>query len=202
MERVVITGIGLVTPNGIGTDATWSSLVAGESGVGPITLFDAAAFPTRFAAEVKGFDASQFVEKKKIGTGEKQPAQCHPASFTAIMPPLPAAVIECERAKLVTTMVHARSRQMSIWAPSVPGASTQRKSGRLDDTIDDDIGAKGRGGVSETVLTHVVPERVNPALQAKSHAAPLHVAVAFAGDGSHRIASDPVAGAASIREVP
>ena len=66
MERVVITGIGLVSPNGVGTTETWRSLTAGESGVGPITLFDAAAFPTRIAAEVKSFDAARFIERKKL----------------------------------------------------------------------------------------------------------------------------------------
>lgn len=66
MERVVITGIGLVTPNGIGTQATWTSVLAGESGIAPITLFDASAFPTRFAGEVKGFVPEQYVPRKKI----------------------------------------------------------------------------------------------------------------------------------------
>ena len=55
MERVVVTGIGLITPNGIGTSQTWESLVRGESGVGPITLFDAdERYPSRIAAEVNG----------------------------------------------------------------------------------------------------------------------------------------------------
>lgn len=66
MERVVITGIGLVTPNGIGTDATWRSVLAGESGIAPITLFDATSFPTRIAGEVKGFKAEDFIPRKKI----------------------------------------------------------------------------------------------------------------------------------------
>jgi 3-oxoacyl-[acyl-carrier-protein] synthase II len=66
MERVVVTGMGLVTPNGIGTEATWTSLVEGKSGVGPITLFDAEAFATRIAAEVKGFEPAEFMERKKI----------------------------------------------------------------------------------------------------------------------------------------
>jgi len=67
MERVVVTGIGLVTPNGIGTDPSFQSLIAGESGAGPITLFDAhEGFATRIAAEVKNFDPTLFMEKKKI----------------------------------------------------------------------------------------------------------------------------------------
>jgi 3-oxoacyl-[acyl-carrier-protein] synthase II len=68
MERVVITGLGLVTPNGIGVDASWNSLVQGKSGVGPITLFEAkeGVYATRIAAEVKDFEPSAFMEKKKI----------------------------------------------------------------------------------------------------------------------------------------
>src|SRR6186713_802422 len=67
MERIVVTGIGLVTPNGVGTDASFQSLVNGRSGVGPITQFDATEqFTTRIAAEVKNFDPTAFMEKKKL----------------------------------------------------------------------------------------------------------------------------------------
>jgi 3-oxoacyl-[acyl-carrier-protein] synthase II len=67
MERVVVTGIGLVTPNGVGTDASFQSLTRGESGAGKITLFEAGPeYATRIAAEVKNFDATQFMEKKKL----------------------------------------------------------------------------------------------------------------------------------------
>ncbi len=57
-RRVVITGIGLVTPLGHDVETVWKKLLAGESGVGPITLFDASNFPTKIAAEVKNFDMS------------------------------------------------------------------------------------------------------------------------------------------------
>ena len=65
MERVVITGIGLVTPNGIGNEETWRNVLDAKSGVEPITLFDTAGYTTRFAAEVKGFKAEQFISKKQ-----------------------------------------------------------------------------------------------------------------------------------------
>ena len=64
-RRVVVTGIGLVTPLGVGTQASWDAAIAGKSGVGPITRFDAHALPCRIAGEVKGFDALQFMDKKE-----------------------------------------------------------------------------------------------------------------------------------------
>ena len=65
-RRVVVTGVGLVSPLAVGTRATWEALLQGRSGVGPITKFDASAYPSRIAGEVKGFDASLFIEKKEI----------------------------------------------------------------------------------------------------------------------------------------
>ena len=63
-RRVVVTGIGLVTPLGIGVDETWSALIAGKSGIGEITRFDTTDYGTKIAAEVKGFNAEDFMPKK------------------------------------------------------------------------------------------------------------------------------------------
>ena len=65
LKRVVVTGIGTLTPLGNNLQDYWNNLVAGVSGAAPITLFDASKFKTRFACEVKGFDPTQFMEKKE-----------------------------------------------------------------------------------------------------------------------------------------
>jgi 3-oxoacyl-[acyl-carrier-protein] synthase II len=61
-----VTGVGLVSPLGIGTGANWDALCAGRSGIGPITRFDASHHSARIAGEVKGFDPLQFVDKKDV----------------------------------------------------------------------------------------------------------------------------------------
>jgi 3-oxoacyl-[acyl-carrier-protein] synthase II len=65
-RRVVVTGIGLVSSLGIGTDANWTALCAGQSGINTITKFDAGQFATQIAGEVKGFDPLRFVDKKDV----------------------------------------------------------------------------------------------------------------------------------------
>lgn len=65
-RRVVVTGIGLLCGVGIGTEEVWKAVCSGRSGIGPITLFDAADFSCRIAGEVKNFDPLQWVEKKEL----------------------------------------------------------------------------------------------------------------------------------------
>jgi len=65
-RRVVVTGIGMISPLGIGNEATWQGLVEGRSGVGRITKFDTTAFPVKIAGEVHGFDPEKWIEKKEV----------------------------------------------------------------------------------------------------------------------------------------
>ncbi len=64
-RRVVVTGLGIVSPVGSTVASAWDSVLRGESGIGPITKFDASQFPTRFGGEVKGFDVSQYIPPKE-----------------------------------------------------------------------------------------------------------------------------------------
>lgn len=68
LKRVVVTGLGAITPLGHDVASTWDNAVNGVSGAGPITHFDASKFKTQFACEVKDFDASKYFDRKKIRT--------------------------------------------------------------------------------------------------------------------------------------
>jgi 3-oxoacyl-[acyl-carrier-protein] synthase II len=70
-RRVVITGIGLVTPVGIGRDETWNAVVAGKSGIAPITLFNVTDFATKFAGEVKNWEPTRWLEKRDAKTYDR-----------------------------------------------------------------------------------------------------------------------------------
>jgi 3-oxoacyl-[acyl-carrier-protein] synthase II len=65
-RRVVVTGIGMISPLGIGNDATWQGLLEGRSGIGRITKFDPTAFACKIAGEVRGFNPEDWIEKKEI----------------------------------------------------------------------------------------------------------------------------------------
>ncbi|HEY7724971.1 MAG TPA: beta-ketoacyl-ACP synthase II [Anaeromyxobacteraceae bacterium] len=70
-RRVVVTGMGVVCPVGIGLEATWKSLVAGKSGIGPITQFDASTYPTRIAGEVRDFEAEKWLDKREVRRNDR-----------------------------------------------------------------------------------------------------------------------------------
>ena len=65
LKRVVVTGLGAITPLGNTLAETWENVVAGKSGAGPITQFDASKFKTQFACEVKGFDPLSIMDRKE-----------------------------------------------------------------------------------------------------------------------------------------
>jgi 3-oxoacyl-[acyl-carrier-protein] synthase II len=65
-RRVVVTGIGMVSPLGVGNEPTWQGLIEGRSGIGLITKFDTSAYPCRIAGEVRGFNPEDFIEKKEV----------------------------------------------------------------------------------------------------------------------------------------
>ena len=78
-RRVVVTGMGAVTPVGNTAPETWQSLVAGRSGIAPVTLFDPSLYATRIAAEIKGFDASAYLDPKEA----RRMARCSQISIVA-----------------------------------------------------------------------------------------------------------------------
>jgi len=70
-RRVVVTGLGLVSPVGIGVEEAWKAVVGGKSGIGPITQFDASTFPTRIAGEVKGFQPELYMDRKEVRRNDR-----------------------------------------------------------------------------------------------------------------------------------
>lgn len=71
MRRVVITGVGTVSPCGNDTGSTWRALREGKSGIGPITAFDASSYATQIAGECRTFDAEKYIEKKRLREGDR-----------------------------------------------------------------------------------------------------------------------------------
>ncbi len=71
MKRVAVTGVGCVSPLGVGTEPTWKALVSGESGAGPVTRFDATEYSTRIACEVDGFDPTDFMEQREARRSDR-----------------------------------------------------------------------------------------------------------------------------------
>lgn len=65
-RRVVVTGMGVVIPTGIGVETAWQNVCEGRSGIGPLTRFDTSGFETKIAAEVKDFNPELYIEKKEI----------------------------------------------------------------------------------------------------------------------------------------
>jgi len=73
-RRVVVTGLGMISPLGIGVEASWKAALAGKSGIGRITQFDCSAYPVQIAGEVKDFNPEQWIEPKEV----KKNGSLHP----------------------------------------------------------------------------------------------------------------------------
>jgi 3-oxoacyl-[acyl-carrier-protein] synthase II len=104
-NRVVITGIGVLAANGIGKSAFWSSLLAGQSGIGPITLFDPAEIPWKIAGEVKDFDIHQFIGSRFKPKRENRSTQFVAAAAVLAMEDAQLSRIELEDAAPVLVTV-------------------------------------------------------------------------------------------------
>ncbi len=126
LKRVVITGLGAITPIGKNVDDYWAALLAGVSGAAPITIFDTAKFKTKFACEVKDFDAEEYFDRKEVRKHDRY------AQFGLIA----ADQAIADSGLLEDTSIN-RDRVGVIWASGIGGLST------FHDTVTDF--AKGDG---------------------------------------------------------
>ncbi len=90
-RRVVVTGMGAMTPLALTLEETWEGLLAGRSGIGPITQFDASASPSRIAGEIRGFDPDRYIEPKEA----RRMARCSQVSIAVAQAALADAGLEC-----------------------------------------------------------------------------------------------------------
>src|SRR5215211_4192079 len=160
-NRVVISGMGVLAPNGTGLKAFWDSLLTGRSGVGPITLFDASALQSRIAGEVKNFDPSDYIEPEL-----KPRRMARHTQFTYV-----AGMMALNDAGLKIT-------DTSDWpspTPVVIGVSTSAM-----DVIEREFGnfdRRGPDGVSPITLSALAPQAAANAIAdrigTRAHAAPV-----------------------------
>ena len=157
-NRVVITGMGILAPNGIGNEEFWGSLVAGRSGIGPITLFDASDLKSRIAGEVKDFDPNNYIEQE---LKPKRMARHTQFAYAATKMALEDAGLEISEADLPSP------------TPVVVGVSTSAM-----DIIERSISnfeERGMNGMSPTAVGALTPQAAANAIAdrigARAHAA-------------------------------
>src|SRR5436309_7083196 len=157
-NRVVITGMGILAPNGIGNDEFWESLVTGRSGIGPITLFDASDLKSRIAGEVKNFDPHDYIEPE---LKPKRMARHTQFAYAATMLALEDAGLEISEADLPSP------------TPIVVGVSTSAMD--IIERSISDFDRRGGNGMSPTAVGALTPQAAANAIAdrigARAHAA-------------------------------
>lgn len=119
-RRVAVTGLGCVSPLGVGTEATWKALVSGESGAGPVTRFDASGYSTRIACEVEAFDPTDFMEQREARRSDRF------AQFAVA-----AAVEAAESAGWTDGVPHDRERVGVVIGSGIGGIETLEAQHRV-----------------------------------------------------------------------
>jgi 3-oxoacyl-[acyl-carrier-protein] synthase II len=119
-RRVAVTGIGGVSPLGVGADASWKALVSGESGAGPVTRFDTEGYSTKIACEVKDFDPTDFMEQRDARRTDRF---CHFA--------IASSVEACEQAGWTKTVPYDASRVGVVIGSGIGGIETLEAQHRV-----------------------------------------------------------------------
>ena len=157
-NRVVITGMGVIAPNGIGLKAFWESLLAGRSGIGPITLFDPGDLKSQIAGEVKGFNPLEYIEPE---LKPKRMARHTQFAYAATMMALQDAGLEISEADLPSP------------TPVVIGVSTSAMD--IIERSIDNFEQRGSNGMSPTAVGALTPQAAANAIAdrigARAHAA-------------------------------
>ena len=145
-NRVVVTGMGVLAPNGIGLEAFWDSLLTGRSGVGPITLFDTTGLKSRIAGEVKGFEPTDYIEPE---LKPKRMARHTQFAYAATMMALKDAGLEISEKDLPSP------------TPVVVGVSTSAMD-IIEESISNfrDHGVRGMSPTAVGALTPQAPANV------------------------------------------
>jgi 3-oxoacyl-[acyl-carrier-protein] synthase II len=157
-NRVVVTGMGVLAPNGIGLEAFWESLVAGRSGIGPITLFDASALKSQIAGEVKGFDPFHYIEAE---LKPKRMARHTQFAYAATMMALRDAGLQINE------------RDLPSPTPVVVGVSTSAMD--IIERAISDFDRRGFNAMSPTAISALKPQAaanvIADRIGARAHAA-------------------------------
>ena len=140
-NRVVVTGMGVLAPNGTGLEAFWDSLLAGRSGIGPITLFDASELKSRIAGEVKNFDPFDYIEPE---LKPKRMARHTQFAYAAAMMALKDARIDIRTDKVPSP------------TPVVVGVSTSALD--IIERVYRDADERGLNGIASTALSASKPQ--------------------------------------------